>query len=298
MSHAFGRYLSLRCGGGARAALVGGRIDKIYQPGRDEVVLAIRGNGGNVRLLLSASPNQPRAQLTALSRENPGTPPMFCMLLRKHLTGGRILEIVQPPMERLLDFRLETVDELGDKVERRLILECMGRRANLILLDGAGRIVDCLRRVDGDLAANRRQVLPGMFYRLPPAPDKQDPLACPEEELHAALRNPLGKSLDKLLLDTFTGISPLIARELAFRAGEDPAALGTELDKLLETVRDKRFAPYLLVRRESRWTSPSCPSCNMGRRLSAAGRRVFPPFWMASTRSGIRPSGCASGGRT
>ncbi len=231
-----------------RAALVGGRIDKIYQPGRDEVVLAIRGNGGNVRLLLSASPNQPRAQLTALSRENPGTPPMFCMLLRKHLTGGRILEIVQPPMERLLDFRLETVDELGDKVERRLILECMGRRANLILLDGAGRIVDCLRRVDGDLAANRRQVLPGMFYRLPPAPDKQDPLACPEEELHAALRNPLGKSLDKLLLDTFTGISPLIARELAFRAGEDPAALGTELDKLLETVRDKRFAPYLLVR--------------------------------------------------
>ena len=131
-----------------RAALVGGRIDKVYQPGRDEVVLAVRGSGGNGKLLLSASPNQPRAQFTTVSRENPGTPPMFCMLLRKHLTGGRILEIVQPPMERLLDFRLEVLDELGDRVERRLILECMGRRANLILLDGEGRIVDCLRRVD------------------------------------------------------------------------------------------------------------------------------------------------------
>ena len=231
-----------------RAALVGGRIDKVYQPGRDEVVLAVRGSGGNGKLLLSASPNQPRAQFTTVSRENPGTPPMFCMLLRKHLTGGRILEIVQPPMERLLDFRLEVLDELGDRVERRLILECMGRRANLILLDGEGRIVDCLRRVDGDLASNQRQVLPGMFYRLPPPPDKLDLLACSGEERAAALENPMGKSLDKLLLDAFTGISPLIARELVFRVGDDPAALREELEKFRAEVQEKRFAPYLLVR--------------------------------------------------
>ena len=160
-----------------RAALLGGKIDKIYQPGRDEVVLHVRGAAGNVKLLLSASPSQPRAQLTELSRENPGTPPMFCMLLRKHLTGGRILDITQPPMERLVDFRLETIDELGDRVERRLVLECMGRRANLILLDADGRIVDSLRRVDGDMSS-RRQVLPGMFYRLPPTPDKLNPFTC------------------------------------------------------------------------------------------------------------------------
>ena len=230
-----------------RAAIGGGKIDKIYQPGRDEVVLAVRGPAGNVKLLLSASPSQPRAQLTNIPRENPDKPPMFCMLLRKHLTGGRILDITQPPMERLLDFRLETIDELGDRVERRLVLECMGRRANLILLDAEGRIVDCLRRVDGDLSS-KRQVLPGMFYRLPPAPDKMNPLTATQEERTAALANPNAKAMDKLLLDAFTGISPLIARELTFRAGEDPEALPAVLDRFLEEVAEKRFTPYVLVR--------------------------------------------------
>ncbi|MBU5434607.1 NFACT family protein [Pseudoflavonifractor sp. MSJ-37] len=231
-----------------RASIQGGRIDKIYQPGRDEVVLAVRGNAGNGKLLLSASPQQPRAQLTTVSRENPGTPPMFCMLLRKHLTGGRILEILQPPMERLLDFRLETIDELGDRVERHLILECMGRRANLILLDGEGRITDCLRRIDGDIASGQRQVLPGMFYRLPQKPDKLDPLTCTETEMDAALADPTGKAPDKLLLDGFTGLSPLIARELVFRAGEDKEVLRAELEKFVSSVKEKQFTPYLLVR--------------------------------------------------
>lgn len=232
-----------------RAALLGGKIDKIYQPGRDEVVLHVRGAAGNVKLLLSASPSQPRAQLTELSRENPGTPPMFCMLLRKHLIGGRILDITQPPMERLVDFRLETIDELGDRVERRLVLECMGRRANLILLDADGRIVDCLRRVDGDMSS-RRQVLPGMFYRLPPAPDKLNPFTCTQEERAAVLANPMGKSLEKVLLDGFTGLSPLIARELVFRSEEQSGRLAEELDKLRNNVKEKRFAPYLLLRED------------------------------------------------
>ena len=232
-----------------RAALLGGKIDKIYQPGRDEVVLHVRGAAGNVKLLLSASPSQPRAQLTELSRENPGTPPMFCMLLRKHLTGGRILDITQPPMERLVDFRLETIDELGDRVERRLVLECMGRRANLILLDADGRIVDSLRRVDGDMSS-RRQVLPGMFYRLPPTPDKLNPFTCTEEERAAVLANPMGKSLEKVLLDGFTGLSPLIARELVFRSEEQSGRLAEELDKLRNDVKEKHFAPYLLVRED------------------------------------------------
>ena len=234
--------------GEVRAAVQGGKIDKIYQPTRDEVVLYIRGPAGNVRLLLSANPGHPRAHLTERNRENPEQPPMFCMLLRKHLQGARILELNQPPLEWILDFRLETLDELGDRVERRLVLEAMGRSANLLLLDGEGRIVDCTRRVDGDLARGQRQLLPGLFYRQPPAVDKLNPFTLSPEELRLVLANPLGKAWDKLLLDSFTGLSPLVARELAFRAGDDSEKLAAELEKLGEAVEENHFTPYLLVR--------------------------------------------------
>ena len=234
--------------GEVRAAVQGGKIDKIYQPTRDEVVLYIRGPAGNVRLLLSANPGHPRAHLTERNRENPEQPPMFCMLLRKHLQGARILELNQPPLERILDFRLETLDELGDRVERRLVLEAMGRSANLLLLDGEGRIVDCTRRVDGDIARGQRQLLPGLFYRQPPAVDKLNPFTLSPEELRLVLANPLGKAWDKLLLDSFTGLSPLVARELAFRAGDDSEKLAAELEKLGKSVEENHFTPYLLVR--------------------------------------------------
>ena len=234
--------------GEVRAAVQGGKIDKIYQPTRDEVVLYIRGPAGNVRLLLSANPGHPRAHLTERNRENPEQPPMFCMLLRKHLQGARILELNQPPLERILDFRLETLDELGDRVERRLVLEAMGRSANLLLLDGEGRIVDCTRRVDGDLAKGQRQLLPGLFYRQPPAVDKLNPFTLSPEELRLVLANPLGKAWDKLLLDSFTGLSPLVARELAFRAGGDSEKLAAELEKLGKAVEENHFTAYLLVR--------------------------------------------------
>ena len=230
-----------------RRAVVGGKIDKIYQPTRDEIVLFLRGQGENLKLLLSANPGHPRAHLTTLNRENPDKPPMFCMLLRKHLLGGRILELNQPPLERILDFKLETIDELGDRVERRLVLEAMGRSANLILLDGEGRILDCIRRIDGDLSKGQRQVLPGLFYRPPAPPAKQNPFLLDETELAAALDNPMGKEPEKLLMDAFTGLSPLIARELVFRAGGEEG-LVRELDKLQKTINEKDFAPYLLVR--------------------------------------------------
>ena len=128
-------------------AVLGGRIDKIYQPSRDEILLQIRGRAGSCRLLLSANPSRPRLQLTDLPRENPAEPPMFCMLLRKYLAGGKILALRQPPMERLAELVVEAANEMGDKVRRRLVLEAMGRRTNLLLLDGEDRIVDCLRRV-------------------------------------------------------------------------------------------------------------------------------------------------------
>ena len=246
-----------------RSAIVGGKIDKIHQPGRDEVILALRTPAmGNVKLLLSANPSHPRAQLTQISRENPDVPPMFCMLLRKHLTGGRILEITQPPLERAVDIRLETLDELGDRTERRLVLECMGRHSNLILLDAQGRITDCLRRVDADMSA-RRQVLPGMFYRLPPTQQKQDPTALDRQGLEALLNAaPEEAQADKWLLDTFGGLSPLVCRELAHRAGgatdvrlnvlgeSGRKALLDGLEALLSNAKAGRFAPTMLLKEE------------------------------------------------
>ena len=230
-----------------RPTVEGARIDKIYQPTRDEAVLYLRSQAGNVRLLLSARPGSPRAHLTTLVWENPDKPPMFCMLLRKHLQGARILALEQPPLERILVFRLEVLDELGDRVERRLVLECMGRSANLILLDGEGRILDCIRRVEGDLARGQRQLLPGLFYRQPPESDKLNPFTLSDDQLTAALENPTGKEPEKLLLDTFTGLSPLIARELAFRAG-GAEGLADELKKLDKLVKEKNYTPILLVR--------------------------------------------------
>jgi len=196
-----------------REAVLGGKIDKIYQPGAQDVVLAVRGAGGNVRVLLSADPRHPRIHLTALDRENPEKPPMFCVLLRKHLTGARILEISQPYMERVVTIRLEALDELGDRVERRLVLEAMGRHADLILLDGQGRVLGCTRRVEGDITTGARQVLPGLFYQGP---------------------------------EPRFGIPPLIERELRFRGEEGD--LAPAVGRLWETVRAYPATPTLLVR--------------------------------------------------
>lgn len=195
------------------AAVQGGRIDKIYQPGAQDVVLAIRGPAGNGKVLLSANPTHPRIHLTALERENPDKPPMFCMLLRKHLLGGRILEVSQPYMERTVTWTIEALDELGDRVRRSLVLEAMGRHANLILLDGEGRIIDCVRRVEGDLATGARQVMPGLFYR-PPEPR--------------------------------FGVPPLLERELRFRGEEGD--LEPVIRQMWDTVKEYPSTPIMLIR--------------------------------------------------
>jgi len=238
--------------------LTGAKIDKVHQPGRDEIILALRLGRGNGRLLLSASPNHPRLQMTELSRENPDAPPMFCMLLRKHLMGGRILSVEQPHLERIVELQLEVLDELGDRKERRLILEAMGRRANLVLVDDQGRIVDCLRRVDGDMSA-QRQLLPGLFYRLPPAMDKADPTALDEEGWLRQVEQAPGESrVDHWLLDTFGGWSPLVCREIAFRAGGRVDVTFDELgpqgrvrvaeaaEMLLNSVKENSFMPTVI----------------------------------------------------
>ena len=168
--------------------LIGCRVDKVQQPERDTLLLSLRSPGTSCRLLLSASSNHPRIHLTEEAMENPAQPPMFCMLLRKHLTGGRIVSLTQPPMERLVDLCLDCTDEMGEPVQKHLVLELMGRNSNLILLGGDGRILDCMRRVDFEMS-EQRQVLPGLFYRLPPAQGKLDPLAAEPETLAVLLRN-------------------------------------------------------------------------------------------------------------
>ncbi len=233
-----------------RGTLIGGKVDKIYQPTRDEVVLHMRTGQGNVKLLLSANPQHPRAHLTRITRENPDTPPMFCMLLRKYFLGGRVLEIRQPPMERLLDFRFETLSELGDRVERRLVLECIGRKANLIMLDGEGRITDSLRRADGDIGA-KRPVMPGLFYQLPVPTGRLDFTAMPPAELHdLVLAQAPDGQWDTWLLDTFSGISPLAAREMAFLSGGDREGLADALVQLSQRVAAEQFTPVMLRREE------------------------------------------------
>lgn len=197
-----------------RQELTGARVEKIQQPARDMVVLQLRGKA---RLLLSASGNRPRFHVTQASYENPAQPPMFCMLLRKHLAGGRIAAIEQPPAERSVELTLDCTDEMGTPCQKRLILELMGRNSNLILTDGENRILDCMRRVDFEMS-EQRQVLPGLFYHRPP---RQEGKLTPQELTKPALERLLAQTaapvhLDRWIVDHVAGISPLIARELAF----------------------------------------------------------------------------------
>ena len=150
-----------------KSQIVGARIEKIQQPTRDQIVLLLRGSR---RLLVCAGVGQPRLHLTRLLRDNPSQPPMFCMLLRKYLAGGRIAALRQAELERVVELEIEALDELGEQSRFRLILEAMGRRSNLILCAVDGHIIDCLRRVDFEMS-QERQVLPGLFYHLPPAQD-------------------------------------------------------------------------------------------------------------------------------
>lgn len=193
------------------------RVDKVQQPERDTILLSMRGASGGGKLLLTASPNHPRIQLTNLSFENPAQPPMFCMLLRKHLTGGRLVSITQPPMERLAELTFDCIDEMGTPCQKKLILELMGRNSNLILTGADGRILDCLRRVDFEMS-EQRQVLPGLYYHLPPTQGKRNPWEASEDELRALLLSQkTQQAADAFLLERFGGLSPLLCRELAFR---------------------------------------------------------------------------------
>lgn len=196
--------------------LLGGRIDKVTQPEKDTLILWIRAGSENRRLLLCASPNNARCHLTAQNYPNPLEPPMFCMLLRKQLLGGRVQSLKQIGGDRVLHLTVDTVSELGDHVPRVLILEVMGRHSNLILVDGQGRIIDAARHVNQDMS-RVRQIQPGLAYAPPPGQDKLSPDDATAERLLPYLEKYAALPLAKALGQSLTGFSAPAARELCCR---------------------------------------------------------------------------------
>ena len=235
--------------------LTGGRITKIVQSEADELLLTIKNNANQYRLLLSASASLPLVYLTDKNKPAPMTAPGFCMLLRKHLGGGRIVDVSQPSLERILHFHIEHLDEMGDLCRKTLIVELMGKHSNLIFCKEEGMILDSIKHVS--LAVSSvREVLPGRTYFIPHTQDKLDPLTADPAEMVAAIcEKPV--ALSKAIYTTLTGFSPVMAEELCHRASVESARpagaleaperemLAHQLLRLIESVRNSEFAPHL-----------------------------------------------------
>lgn len=258
--------------------LLGGRIYKIAQPESDELLLTIKNNGNQYRLLLSADASLPLVYLTEKNKPSPLTAPGFCMLLRKHLQNARILAITQPGLERILHFHLEHLNELGDLCEKKLIVEVMGKHSNIIFCDDKEQIIDSIKHISG-MVSSVREVLPGRPYFIPRTQDKYNPLRFStqytQEDAPLFLKSsedsePLSyvnlcahmrekpMPLYKALYSTYTGLSPIIAQELCFRAGIDgdmPANVLKEtalqklfaaLSEMMEIVVSGSFSPVII----------------------------------------------------
>ena len=201
------------------------RVDKIHQPSRDTVILQLKCREGRQKLLFALNPTAPRLHLTTSNPENPAEPPMFCMLLRKHLLGARLIGMEQIPMERCAMFTFDCIDEMGDHVNKTLVAELMGRTCNLYLLSPEGRIIDCLRRIGLDESA-KRAALPGLNYQRPDAIAKRNLRECGFDEFMTVLTTPGADVLADRLMDCFGGLSPLVCREAAlFAAGATDARI-------------------------------------------------------------------------
>lgn len=233
--------------------LAGGRIAKIAQPEADELLLTVKTKNGQKRLYISASASLPLIYLTEENKPSPMTAPGFCMLLRKHIGNGRITEISQPGLERVLCLEIEHLDELGDPCRKKLMAEMMGKHSNIIFCDDKNKIIDSIKHVSAQMSSVR-EVLPGRNYFIPDTMGKLDPLAVKEEDFIRALKGkpaPLGKAL----YTSFTGISPAAAEDICFRAGlasEQPPGdleqdvfthLYRQFSYYMEEIKNKEFRP-------------------------------------------------------
>ena len=248
-----------------QSLIIDGKIDKIYQPEKDEIVLSIRNKGENFRLLMSASSNNPRVYIAQSTKINPASPPMFCMLLRKHLQGGKIISIQQPSLERILVIGIQNLDELGVMTTKELVIEMMGKHSNIILIEEESKkIIDSIKRIPASVSSVR-QVLPGLKYKFPPSQNKVNPLEINKANFIDTLSN-ANKSIQvyKYLYSTFTGLSPLIAREICFRANvEDTKAINLltnkeinnlydSFEKIYDNVKNNKFTPIMIKSKNER----------------------------------------------
>ncbi len=217
--------------------LTGGRISKIAQPEADELLLTVKSREGNFRLLLSASAGLPLVYLTGANKPGPMTAPNFCMLLRKHISGGRILSVTQPSLERILRFEIEHLDELGDLCRKYLVVEIMGKHSNIIFCSDTDQIIDSIKHVSAQMSSVR-EVLPGRAYFIPDTQEKADPLGITEENFTALIRKKAAK-LSKALYTSLTGLSPVAAEEICAQASldSDRAANSYEQAELIHLYR-------------------------------------------------------------
>ena len=244
-------------------ALTDGRIEKITQPERDEIHMTIRARGRNNRLIVSASSSNPRVHLTGDQKQNPDRAPMFCMLLRKHIASGKIIGFSQPEFERVVRMDVESYDEMGDLSVKSLMVEIMGRHSNIILIDVHGRVLGSVKHVDFTVSS-MRQVIPGMLYELPPSQGKLNPLDVAAENIYPILCA-TEYPADKFVLETFVGIGPMNAREIAFRAVGDGSrlvqtlsdgekrALANEIAVFFAAIKGGEYSPVLLYKEKRLW---------------------------------------------
>lgn len=237
-------------------ALTGGRINKIYQPETDELILGIKNNRTNYKLLISASASLPLIYLTTETKANPATAPNFCMLLRKHLNGGKILSVTQPGLERIIHIRVEHLNEMGDICEKVLIVELMGKHSNIIFCQPDMTIIDSIKHVSANVSSIR-EVLPGRPYFIAETQHKLDPLAIDDAAfMSRVLTQPL--PVGKAIYTSITGISPLIAEEICFRASIDSSMSTSALseleqlhlcktfDRLTEDIKNHTYYPNIV----------------------------------------------------
>ena len=236
--------------------IIGGRIYKIYQPEADEITLVIKKERLTTRLHLSASASLPLVYLSKEGKANPMQAPNFCMLLRKHISSGRIISITQPDFERIIEIKIEHLDELGDVCQKRLIVEIMGKHSNIIFVNSDDVILDSIKHISANISSVR-EVLPGRTYTFPPSKGKHPLASLTAENFYPhIITKPL--NLCKALYTSITGMSPLIANELCYRAGLDgnastdsltddsAAGLYGQLVKLNALVEDEAYQPNII----------------------------------------------------